>query len=73
VRFRLSDIFLPSCAEILHAWPQEGEVEGTIVHFSDSGSEPRTFAVVEVVKRQAVVVPVSKLQIVTPRVFGSGS
>src|ERR1700730_10973178 len=55
VRFRLSDVFLPSREELLLAWPGEAEVEGTIVEFSDSGSMPRTFAVVEVLRRQAVV------------------
>jgi hypothetical protein len=67
VRFRLSDVFLPSREELLLAWPGEAEVEGTIVEFSDSGSMPRTFAVVEVLRRQAVVVPVLSLQILAPR------
>lgn len=42
-------------------WADGAEVEGTIVDFSDSGSVPRMFAVVEVLQRQTVVVPVANL------------
>jgi hypothetical protein len=54
-------------------WPQEGplgglpanaEIEGTIIAFSDSGSEPRVFAIVEVVTKQAMVVPVSGMDVI---------
>jgi len=43
----------------------DADLEGTVVDFSDSGSESHVFAVVEVVRKQAVVVPVSELQIVS--------
>jgi len=42
----------------------EEKVEGTIVDFSDSGSKPRHFAVIDVIRRRAVVVPVEKLEVV---------
>jgi hypothetical protein len=38
-------------------------VEGTVVDFSDSGITSRVFAVVEVVQKHAVVVPVAKLRV----------
>lgn len=40
------------------------ELEGVVVDFSDSGAESRVFAVVDVIRRQKVVVPVAKLQVV---------
>lgn len=39
-------------------------MEGKIVGFSDSGSETRVFAVIEVVKRHTVIVPVTDLAVV---------
>jgi len=63
VRFRAASVFL---------WPEPGsttvppdmELEGKVIGFSDSGSEPRVFAVVEVGETQSVVVRVSELEIV---------
>ena len=43
-----------------------GDLEGVVVGFSDSGTEARVFAVVEVVQTQEVVVPVEKLHPVSP-------
>jgi hypothetical protein len=39
------------------------EVEGTVIGFSDSGMEARVYAVIEVVRRQEVVVPIARLRI----------
>jgi hypothetical protein len=61
VRFSVGDIFLPDSDSIFVAAPGEVEVEGTVVHFSDSGSTPRKFAEVEIIRRQTVVVPIEKL------------
>jgi hypothetical protein len=63
VRFRVTDIFLPSAEEVLNVSPGE-ELEGEVVNFSDSGSTSRVFAVVDVIRRQNVVVPVEKLEVV---------
>ncbi len=63
VRFRLADVFLPSAEEVLALSPAT-ELEGVVVDFSDSGAESRVFAVVDVIRRQKVVVPVAKLQVV---------
>jgi hypothetical protein len=41
-------------------------LQGTVVGFSDSGSVPRAFAVVEVIKRLTVVVPVDQLELAEP-------
>jgi hypothetical protein len=62
VRFRVSDVFLPSADALLEAPPSEGELDGTIVDFSDSGQRARVFALVDVVRTQTVVVPVEKLE-----------
>jgi hypothetical protein len=41
-------------------------MEGTIVGFSDSGPQARAFAVVEVVEKHTVIVPVSLVQVIGP-------
>jgi hypothetical protein len=62
VRFRISDVFLPSPDVFSFNVVDGEELEGTIVNFSDSGHKERVFAVVDVVTRQTVVVPVEKLK-----------
>jgi hypothetical protein len=62
VRFSVSDVFLPQPEGVFIAAPDETEVEGTIVDFSDSGSKPRAFAVVDVVRRQTVIIPAEKVK-----------
>lgn len=64
MRFRVTDIFLPSVEGVLSVSPGE-ELEGVVVNFSDSGSTSRMFAVVDVIRRQNVVVPVEKLVVVS--------
>jgi hypothetical protein len=64
VRFEPTDIFLPDPDELLQP---AGELEGVVVGFSDSGAAARVFAVVEVVQKQEVVVPVDKLHPIGPR------
>ena len=54
-------MFLPSPEELL---PGTGELEGVVIGFSDSGTQSRVFAVVEVVQKQEVVVPVDKLRLI---------
>lgn len=66
VRFSASDVFLPSQEILLAPPPAEAELEGTVVDFSDSGARARVFAVVDVVRKQTVVVPVEKLEIIVP-------
>ncbi len=39
-------------------------LEGTIRDFSDSGANPRAFAVIEITLRHSLVVPVEKLRVV---------
>lgn len=62
VRFRVCDVFLPEADEVRASWAEAAEVEGTVVDFSDCGSASRVLAVIEVVQRHAVVVPVAKLK-----------
>lgn len=64
VRFRARDVFLPSPAGVLSPLPEETELEGTVLDFSDSGEKARYFAVVEVVRTQSLIVPVQKLEAV---------
>lgn len=65
MRFLVSDVFLPSTEGVLVAPSIEEVLEGTIVSFSDSGQKARVFALVDVIRRQTVVVPVEKLQAVS--------
>jgi hypothetical protein len=65
VRFRFSDVFLPSPEEVFGALAPDASLEGVVVSFSDSGSELRVFAVVDVVRRQTLVVPVNKVTVVS--------
>lgn len=44
--------------------PECDELEGTIVGFSDSGATARAYAVVEVVRKLSLVVPVNELTLV---------
>lgn len=62
VRFRISDVFLPSPEGVFMPPAMGEQLEGTIVNFSDSGQKTRFFAMVEVVRRETVVVPVEKLE-----------
>jgi len=63
VSFERSDMFLPSPEELL---PASGELEGVVIGFSDSGNQSRVFAVVEVVQKQEVVVPIDRLRLIGP-------
>jgi len=57
-------VFLPTAEELFKPLSPDSEVEGTIVDFSDSGPMPRAFAVIEVVKKHTVIVPVSGLEVI---------
>ena len=63
VTFLVSSSFLPSPDELARALSLESEVEGTVIDFSDSGSTAQAFAIVEIIKKQTVVVPSDKLQL----------
>lgn len=65
VRFAVADVFLPGPGSGPLLSADETELDGTVVEFSDSGARTRAFAVVEVVRKQMVVVPVEKLSRVT--------
>ena len=64
MRFQVSDVFLPSPGGVFAAVPEETELEGTIVGFSDSGLKSRFFAVIEVVKTESLIVPLEKLEVI---------
>ena len=64
-------MFLPSLDSLLLAPSAQEELEGTIVDFSDSGQKARFFALVDVVRRRTVVVPVEKLHRVPEPEAGS--
>jgi len=59
----ISDAYLPESEEARSALADGSELEGTVIDFSDSGSLARAFALVEVVRKQTVVVPVEKLKL----------
>ena len=62
VLFRVTDVFLPAAEELTTLMTLTGEVEGAVTGFSDSGAQSRVYAVLEVVQRCEVVVPVDKLR-----------
>ncbi len=63
VRVARASVFLPSRTELQEFAPGDEELEGTIIGFSDSGSRPKAYAVVEVVRRLSLVVPVEQLRV----------
>jgi len=65
VRFSTNSVFLPNQEEILNFAAGRKELEGVISGFSDSGAALRAYAVVEVVQRMSMVVPVSELRLVS--------
>jgi len=64
VRFRVSDVFLPSPEDILSGPNLELYLEGVILSFSDSGDASRVYAVVDVIRHQTMVVPVNRMAVV---------
>jgi hypothetical protein len=62
VRFRVEDVFWSNEEGVFAPLAPGTEVDGVIVSFSDSGSKPKAFAVVEVVRKQTLIVPLEKLQ-----------
>jgi len=64
VRFLVSDVFLPSPGVLSAIAEDETQLEGTVLSFSDSGQKPRFFAVVEVRRTHALVVPVERMNVV---------
>ncbi len=65
VRFRISDVFLPEPGEVLANLISELEVNGVVVEFSDSGSNPRAYAVVRITSEQSVLVPMGAVRVVS--------
>jgi hypothetical protein len=63
VSFRISDVFLPEPAEVLASLTPEAEASGVIVEFSDSGSSPRAYAVVQVTPQQKVLLPAGSFRV----------
>jgi len=69
VRFSPRSVFLSNREESAGVSAEEKEdeeLEGVIVGFSDSGASMKAFAVVEVVGRPSLVVPVDELRLVPP-------
>jgi len=60
----VSDVFLPSPGVLSAIAEDETQLEGTVLSFSDSGQKPRFFAVVEVRRTHALVVPVERMNVV---------
>jgi len=53
-------VFLPQSEESLSSGE---DIEGTVIGFSDSGTQPQFFAIVEVLRKRTVIVPVHELHI----------
>jgi hypothetical protein len=63
VSFRIADVFLPEPFEVLKNLTPEAETNGGVIEFSDSGSDPRAYAVVRITRQHSVLLPVSALQV----------
>jgi len=63
VSFRIADVFLPEPFEVLKNLTPEAETNGVVIEFSDSGSDPRAYAVVRITRQHSVLLPVSALQV----------
>jgi len=65
VRFSASSVFLWNPENAMSLVSECDELEGTIVGFSDSGDAARAYAVVEVIRKMSLVVPVGELTLVS--------
>ncbi len=63
VSFRISDVFLPEPSEVLANLTPDVEANGVVVEFSDSGNNPRAYAVVRITAQQSVLLPVGALRL----------
>jgi hypothetical protein len=64
VRFSPRSVFLSNPEEAMSLGPEGDELEGTIVGFSDSGTAAKAYAVVEVVRKLLLVIPVNDLSLI---------
>jgi hypothetical protein len=62
VRFRVQDVQFPISEA---SFEEEAMLQGKVVGFSDSGAIERAFAVVEVIRKQLVIVPVQQMERIT--------
>jgi hypothetical protein len=62
VRFGPDDVFLPRLDEE-SATPIENELEGVVIGFTDTCQKVRAFAVIEVARKQLMIVPMEKLRV----------
>jgi hypothetical protein len=63
VRFHLVDVFLPNATDLRGTSLEEEELEGTVIDFSDSGITSNAFAVIEIIQKRTVIVPIEKLRL----------
>jgi len=61
VTFRVGDVYLPEPAEVLAKMTADVEACGVVVEFSDSGTKPRAYAVVQITREQVVLLPMGAL------------
>jgi hypothetical protein len=65
ISFHVRDAYLPVPGELLDSLSEEVEVIGTVIERSDSGAQADVFAVIALGDNQTVVVPVSKVRLLT--------
>ncbi|MEO7144093.1 MAG: hypothetical protein ABI165_11410 [Bryobacteraceae bacterium] len=65
VSFQVLNVYLPGVNEVLETLTEQVELVGTVVELSDSGTQPKMFAVVEVDADQRVIVPADKVSLIT--------
>jgi hypothetical protein len=65
VKFSAQRVFLANPEDAMSLASENGDLEGTIVGFSDSGTAAKAYAVVEVVRKMSLVVPVDDLNLIS--------
>jgi hypothetical protein len=63
VSFRIADVYLPEPSEVVASLTTDSETNGVVLEFSDSGKDPRAYAVVRLTMQQSVLVPVGALHV----------
>jgi hypothetical protein len=65
VKFSAQRVFLANPEDAMSLASANSDLEGTIVGFSDSGTAAKAYAVVEVIRRMSLVVPVDDLNLIS--------
>ncbi len=65
VRFSAASVFIPNLEQAVGIFSRDDDLEGMIAGFSDSGASAKVYAVVDVVRKLSLVVPVDDLNLIS--------